>query len=272
MGSMCVKQNRIQTKVLKSGCGRRNGGGDAVAVAGCKGRSVTVARAKGWPPTSTLYEDNKTNDEFKDEGMEEIHFSENKHGVNNIASGISQDPNKKSALTSESGDHHQELSKLESEGNERDEKFKGKKEEKLNFLDCKHGDYIITKEISPRSKRKSRTPEPAPYSVAGRLRQRHRGNGHDVELIRTTESEVKANMSQSSSIDPSVDSVAGRLRNMMCLEKFLFCQHELESSIFVVFLGEVLNVVKQCFVGLNMLCCIWVQSKVIFCNFYNAAT
>ncbi|THG14159.1 hypothetical protein TEA_008618 [Camellia sinensis var. sinensis] len=30
-------------KVLKSGCGRRNGGGDAVAVAGCKGRSVTVA-------------------------------------------------------------------------------------------------------------------------------------------------------------------------------------------------------------------------------------
>ncbi|THG20592.1 hypothetical protein TEA_028571 [Camellia sinensis var. sinensis] len=32
-------------KVLKSGCGRRNGGGggDAVAVVGCKGRSVTVA-------------------------------------------------------------------------------------------------------------------------------------------------------------------------------------------------------------------------------------
>ncbi|KAF5953610.1 hypothetical protein HYC85_006466 [Camellia sinensis] len=30
-------------KVLKSGCGRRNGGGGAVAVAGCKGRSVTVA-------------------------------------------------------------------------------------------------------------------------------------------------------------------------------------------------------------------------------------
>ncbi|KAF5958200.1 hypothetical protein HYC85_005425 [Camellia sinensis] len=185
--------------------------------------------------------------------MEEIHFSENKHGVNNIASGISQDPNKKSALTSESGDHHQELSKLESEGNERDEKFKGKKEEKLNFLDCKHGDYIITKEISPRSKRKSRTPEPAPYSVAGRLRQRHRGNGHDVELIRTTESEVKANMSQSSSIDPSVDSVAGRLRNMMCWKKFLFCQHELESRIFVVFLTEVLNVVKQCFVDRNTL-------------------
>ncbi|THG07615.1 hypothetical protein TEA_010330 [Camellia sinensis var. sinensis] len=31
--------------VLKSGCGRRNGGGGAVAVAGCKGRSVTVAMA-----------------------------------------------------------------------------------------------------------------------------------------------------------------------------------------------------------------------------------
>ncbi|THG22145.1 hypothetical protein TEA_023588 [Camellia sinensis var. sinensis] len=29
--------------VLKSGCGHRNGGGGAVAVAGCKGRSVTVA-------------------------------------------------------------------------------------------------------------------------------------------------------------------------------------------------------------------------------------
>ncbi|THG06690.1 hypothetical protein TEA_023407 [Camellia sinensis var. sinensis] len=33
----------VLNKVLKSGCGRRNGGGDAVAVAGCKGRSVTVA-------------------------------------------------------------------------------------------------------------------------------------------------------------------------------------------------------------------------------------
>ncbi|KAF5957576.1 hypothetical protein HYC85_004801 [Camellia sinensis] len=33
----------LTTKVLKSGCSRRNGGGDAVAVAGCKGRSVTVA-------------------------------------------------------------------------------------------------------------------------------------------------------------------------------------------------------------------------------------
>ncbi|GMP31575.1 hypothetical protein CsSME_00005731 [Camellia sinensis var. sinensis] len=60
-------------------------------------------------------------------------------------------------------------------------------------------------------------------------------------------------MSQSSSIDPSVDSVAGRLRNMMCWKKFLFCQHELESSIFVVFLAEVLNVVKQCFVDRNTL-------------------
>ncbi|KAL7193196.1 hypothetical protein ACSBR2_024913 [Camellia fascicularis] len=197
--------------------------------------------------------------------MEEIHFSENKHGVSNIASGISQDPNKKSVLTSESGDYHQELSKLESEGNKRDEKFKGKKEEKLNFLDYKHGDYIVTKEISPRPKRKSRTPEQTPYSVAGRLRQRHRGNGHDVELIRTTESEAKANTSQSSSIDPSVDSVAGRLRNMMCWKKFLSCQ----QSSCQAFL---LNVVKQCFVGLNVLCCIWVQSKVIFCNFYNAAT
>ncbi|THF95462.1 hypothetical protein TEA_007724 [Camellia sinensis var. sinensis] len=33
----------VDYKVLKSGCGRRNDGGDAVAVAGCKGRSVTVA-------------------------------------------------------------------------------------------------------------------------------------------------------------------------------------------------------------------------------------
>ncbi|CAL5350724.1 unnamed protein product [Camellia sinensis] len=31
------------SRVLKSGCGRHNGGGNAVAVAGCKGRSVTVA-------------------------------------------------------------------------------------------------------------------------------------------------------------------------------------------------------------------------------------
>ncbi|THF97165.1 hypothetical protein TEA_003295 [Camellia sinensis var. sinensis] len=30
-------------QVLKSGCSRRNGGGNAVAIAGCKGRSVTVA-------------------------------------------------------------------------------------------------------------------------------------------------------------------------------------------------------------------------------------
>ncbi|THF96979.1 hypothetical protein TEA_026097 [Camellia sinensis var. sinensis] len=36
-------QRVISSKVLKSGCGRRNGGGGAVAVAGCKGRSVTVA-------------------------------------------------------------------------------------------------------------------------------------------------------------------------------------------------------------------------------------
>ncbi|CAL5429366.1 unnamed protein product [Camellia sinensis] len=36
-------------KVLKSSCGRRNGGGDAVAVAGCKGRSVTVACAMDRP-------------------------------------------------------------------------------------------------------------------------------------------------------------------------------------------------------------------------------
>ncbi|THG07453.1 hypothetical protein TEA_021795 [Camellia sinensis var. sinensis] len=36
-------QSSIRSKVLKSGCGRRNGGGDTVAVAGCKGRSVTVA-------------------------------------------------------------------------------------------------------------------------------------------------------------------------------------------------------------------------------------
>ncbi|CAL5351797.1 unnamed protein product [Camellia sinensis] len=35
---------KICSKVLKNGCGRRNGGGDAVAVAGCKGRSVTVAQ------------------------------------------------------------------------------------------------------------------------------------------------------------------------------------------------------------------------------------
>ncbi|CAL5321351.1 unnamed protein product [Camellia sinensis] len=34
----------VSTKVLKRGCGCRNGGGDTVAVAGCKGRSVTVAR------------------------------------------------------------------------------------------------------------------------------------------------------------------------------------------------------------------------------------
>ncbi|THG06759.1 hypothetical protein TEA_014099 [Camellia sinensis var. sinensis] len=33
----------VSSKVLKSGCGRRNGGGDAVAVVRCKGRSVTVA-------------------------------------------------------------------------------------------------------------------------------------------------------------------------------------------------------------------------------------
>ncbi|KAF5956340.1 hypothetical protein HYC85_003565 [Camellia sinensis] len=32
-------------KVLKSGCGRRNGGSGAVAIAGCKGRSVTVAES-----------------------------------------------------------------------------------------------------------------------------------------------------------------------------------------------------------------------------------
>ncbi|THF96933.1 hypothetical protein TEA_024158 [Camellia sinensis var. sinensis] len=31
-------------KVLKSGCGRRNGGGGAVVVVGCKGCSITVAR------------------------------------------------------------------------------------------------------------------------------------------------------------------------------------------------------------------------------------
>ncbi|THG06401.1 hypothetical protein TEA_003518 [Camellia sinensis var. sinensis] len=34
---------KVASKVLKSGCGYRNGGSDAVAVAGCKGRSVTVA-------------------------------------------------------------------------------------------------------------------------------------------------------------------------------------------------------------------------------------
>ncbi|THF95359.1 hypothetical protein TEA_023954 [Camellia sinensis var. sinensis] len=39
-----LKELNIVTKVLKSGCGRHNGGGGAVAVAGCKGRSVTVAR------------------------------------------------------------------------------------------------------------------------------------------------------------------------------------------------------------------------------------
>ena len=38
-----VLDSTLASKVLKSGCGRRNGGGDAVAVAGCKGRCVTVA-------------------------------------------------------------------------------------------------------------------------------------------------------------------------------------------------------------------------------------
>ena len=38
-----MEENKDIRKVLKSGCGRRNSGGGAVAVAGCKGRSVTVA-------------------------------------------------------------------------------------------------------------------------------------------------------------------------------------------------------------------------------------
>ncbi|THF96125.1 hypothetical protein TEA_020020 [Camellia sinensis var. sinensis] len=39
-------------KVLKSGCGRRNGGSDAVAVAGCKGRSVTIAAVTANTPVN----------------------------------------------------------------------------------------------------------------------------------------------------------------------------------------------------------------------------
>ncbi|THG13552.1 hypothetical protein TEA_023909 [Camellia sinensis var. sinensis] len=38
---MCLDSSIIG-KVLKSNCGRRNGGGDAIAVAGCKGRNIMV--------------------------------------------------------------------------------------------------------------------------------------------------------------------------------------------------------------------------------------
>ncbi|THG00919.1 hypothetical protein TEA_001322 [Camellia sinensis var. sinensis] len=48
-------------KVLKSGCGRRNGGGDAVAVAGCKGRSVTVAAFIGSAPAGGKNSPGKAN-------------------------------------------------------------------------------------------------------------------------------------------------------------------------------------------------------------------
>ncbi|THF95617.1 hypothetical protein TEA_016659 [Camellia sinensis var. sinensis] len=45
----------VLPKVLKSGCGRCNGDGDAVAVAGCKGRSVTVAGPSGPAPVGCCY-------------------------------------------------------------------------------------------------------------------------------------------------------------------------------------------------------------------------
>ncbi|XP_057501703.1 uncharacterized protein LOC130785535 [Actinidia eriantha] len=156
------------------------------------------------------HEDNETDDEFKDEKRKEMDVPENKHGAIDISSGSNQDHNKKSELNSESSDHYGELSKPESE-------------------DSKTSEILYSCTGSrPKLKRKSHTPEPSADSIAGRLRQRQRrGDKQDEELVGTnesldvkeqatkdepSESEAKANTSQCSSINPGVDSIAGRLR------------------------------------------------------------
>ncbi|KAF5952930.1 hypothetical protein HYC85_010874 [Camellia sinensis] len=89
--------------VLKSGCGRRNGSGDPVAVAGCKGRSVTVAVKLSVAGKDTVKEedfDELTSDSlFRDYDISSISGSEDEDErgsfpQNNVHSGLSRSLNK----------------------------------------------------------------------------------------------------------------------------------------------------------------------------------
>ncbi|XP_052197941.1 uncharacterized protein LOC127804891 [Diospyros lotus] len=120
----------------------------------------------------------RADDEFKGETCEETHISETEH-YSNIASAVTQEPNKYDAVNTVSCDYHKALSKPEPEDDKSESKLDGK------FDENKHSDNNVAEERTPKLKRKSpRLPEPAPDSIAGRLRQRRRrGNVHDEELI-----------------------------------------------------------------------------------------
>ncbi|KAF7135745.1 hypothetical protein RHSIM_Rhsim08G0106600 [Rhododendron simsii] len=136
-----------------------------------EGSKLSISNDENLSLVTTKDEENKTDDKLKGVKIEETGFVENEHGDSDIASKSSQEPDEKSALTSESSE-----SELE-----------GKKEEKLQVPDYKHSDNHVPLESSPKLKRKSPHPiaEPTPDSIGGRLRQRRRtGNGQSV-LVET---------------------------------------------------------------------------------------
>ncbi|KAL7231889.1 hypothetical protein ACSBR2_010006 [Camellia fascicularis] len=134
-----------------------------------EGKECPISNNNHHGSVTPKHEGNKTDNESKGEKCKETNFSENKHGGSDIALASSQKTNKR-AQNSASSDYHVALSEAKSEDNKTD--------------DDKQRDNNVVEESSPKSKRKPpRTLEPAPDSVAGRLRQRRRtSHEHDEEL------------------------------------------------------------------------------------------
>ncbi|KAF5961256.1 hypothetical protein HYC85_002465 [Camellia sinensis] len=187
MGSMCLKQNRTQTgfalsvgEFATAVCAGKQKDGLQLALfigrslpfsdmeATSEGKECPMSNNDHHGLVTPKHEGNKTDNESKGEKCEETNFSENKHGSSDIALASSQKTNKR-AQNSASSDYHEALSEAKSEDNKTDDK------------QC---DNNVVEESSPKSKGKPpRTLEPAPDSVAGRLRQRRRtSHEHDKEF------------------------------------------------------------------------------------------